>query len=240
MKRIICLLLTVCALALAGCGSAPPAGSTGKSKPVFNELKDKGTELICKVDELAECEEYTKLYTASAEVSDIINGIGADDYDSPQSVFIIEDLDKTVLDIMAPEINLPDKIAKMLRGRFVSALPSQITAMNGVSSIAATSILSYGESFIYDGISSPVVYLYTYVNGYSFMVSFIPNDENIVTANVSCVINDELSKCASVEDVMGFFRSALNYEDVSVSAATEEKYNIPHYYLFAEGGPASF
>lgn len=216
-------MLSICIFALSGCNSAPAPGSTGKSKPITNVLTDKGLELIEKVDKLAECKTVTDFYTGDAEINNIIKDIAKNDYSTPQGVFVIEDLDSLVFDKMMPETKLPEDIAKMLKGRFASTLPTQITAMSGAMRLAATSILSYGESFICEKLKEPVTYLYTYGNDYSFMVNYIPNDEHIVGGNVAVVIHDKLSNCASQEDVIAFFADVLSFEEISVSVVMKEK-----------------
>ena len=55
------------------------------------------------------------------------------------------------------------------------------------------------------------------------MVTFVPNDENIVNANVTIVMNEDLASADSVEEVEEFMKNALSFEEVSVSVATEEK-----------------
>lgn len=185
-------------------------------------LADKGLELISKVDKLAACDAFVDLYTTNQEIANILKDIAANDYSNPPGVFIIEDLDALMFKSITPAGELPDDLLQMLTARFSSTLSSQITAMNGTTSLAAASILSYEENFICEGLESFIAYLYTYGNGYSFMVNYNSNDENIVSAKVTVVVNDELSKCTSQEEVIAFFADALSYEDVSVSVLTKE------------------
>lgn len=222
MKRIICLLLAASIFALSGCSFTPTPGSTDKSEADTNTLADKGLELIGKVDKLAECEEYINLYTVEDEIAEMIQGVADNDYTNPEGIFIIENLDTIVLEKMLPEAKLPEDITKMVKDKFAATLPTQIAASNGATTLAAVSILSYSESFIYKNLQTPVTYLYTYGNGYNFMVTYIPSDEDIVNASVTAVINDGLSKCTSKEDVINFFKNALDIEGVLVSVVSEE------------------
>lgn len=222
-KTIWVTAAMICILAVTGCNTAPAPGSTGYSKPAPTALTDKGLALIGIVDKLAECEEYTALHTSSPELAGIIKGIAEQDYTGPQGVFIIENLNSMLFERILLEAKLPADIEEIVKSRFVSALPSQINGMNGAETLAATSILNYEDSFIFEDLKSPATYLYTYGNGYSFMVSYTPNDENIVNVGVMVVVNDPLSKCSTIEDVTGFFKDALYIEGVSVSVATESK-----------------
>mgnify|MGYP007049774313 CR=1 FL=1 len=215
MKKFVAALFALSMLvSLTGCVTK----TTGATP-----LADKGLNLINEVDKLAECEEYIALFSSSGEITNVIKSIAENDYDDPKAIFVIKDLDAIVFKNMMPEVKLPTDIESMVKGRFAGALPSQINAMNGAISLAATSILSHSGSFIYRELTDPVAYLYTYDNGYSFMVTFTPRDENIVNASVSIVINDGLSRCSTREDVVSFFVEALSFGDVSVSAVTKEK-----------------
>lgn len=185
-------------------------------------LTDKGLSLIGEVDRLAECEEYISFYSASDEIAGVIKDIAENDYTEPKAVFIIPHLDEIVLNSMFSEIKLPAEVKVMVKSRFALALPSQINAMNGTITVAATSILNHSDSFIYEGLKATTTYLYTYDAANSFMVTFIPSDENIVNAYVTVIFNEELSKCSTTDEVIKFFKETLNIEKVSVSEAPEE------------------
>lgn len=55
------------------------------------------------------------------------------------------------------------------------------------------------------------------------MVTFVPNDENIVNASVTVVINEKLAKAETVDEIKTFLGAVLDFEGVSVSVATEGK-----------------
>lgn len=186
-------------------------------------LTKRGFRFIDEVHRLAKCKEYTGLFTSSEEIANVIENIAENDYQEPQAVFVIDDVDAIVLKSMLPDVQLPADIMAMTKGRFANALPSQINAMNGAMNLAATAILSHNGSFIHRGLTDSVTYLYTYDRGYSFMIAYTPGEEDIVNASVSIVVNDGLSKCSTKEDVLRFFHEVLNFEDVSVSVPTEEK-----------------
>lgn len=223
MKKTICFLLAAFIFVLSGCNSTPNSGSPDKSKPAANTLTDRSLELIGKVDKLAEYVGPTNIYSSNAEITEELKNIADNDYSNPKGIFVIENLDSVVLKTMLSEIEMPEDIAKMLRNRFASVVPSQITARNGDTSLAAASILNYSESFINEDLQSPVTYLYLYENGNNFMIYYNPNDEKIVNASVSIALSDELSKCTSTEEVTDFFERTLYLEGISVTMAEEEK-----------------
>lgn len=214
MKKIITTITVIFLLfSLSACGT----------KSANNlSLTDKGLSLIGEVDRLAECEEYISLYSASDEIAGVIKGIAENEYTEPKAVFVIPNLDEIVLQSMFYEIKLPAEVEVMVKSRFALAIPTQINAMNGTINVAATSILNHSGSFIYEGLKDTTTYLYTYDAANSFMVTFTPNDENIVNANVTVIVNEELAKCSTADEVMKFLKESLNFEKVSVSEAPKE------------------
>ena len=216
MKKTIIMILTASLLMLTACSTE----TTTTNNP---SLEHKGLELIAEVDTLAENEEYIKLFSGSPELEAIISDIAKEDYSSPKEIFIIEDLEEIVLQNMLMGESLSEDVRDIIKGRLVHVLPSQINAMGGVNNIAATNILAHGDNFIFDGLNTDTTYLYTFNSSYSFMVTFAPNNENIVNANVTVVINEELANCETVDEVKAFLSAVLDFEEVSVSTATEEK-----------------
>ncbi len=215
MKKFITVLFVLSmAVSLTACNTETTS---------YTFLADKGLNLITEVEKLAQCKEYITLFSSSEEIASILENIAENDYSEPNAIFVIEDLDTMMFKSMLPESQLPTDILAMVKGRFAGALPAQINAMNGAMNLAATSILNHSGSFIYKGLTDAITNLYTYDNGYGFMVTFTPADENIVNASASIVINDELSKCATKEDVVRFFGEVLSLENISVSVVMAEK-----------------
>lgn len=223
MRKTICFLLATFMFIMSGCSFTPASGSADKSKPDANVLADKGLELIAKVDKFAECKEYINFYSSDEEITKVISDIGDNDYTNPKGIFVIKDFDTVIFENMIPNTDLPEDVVKMVKHKLATAMPSQMAAWKGSATLAAVSILNYDDSFIYESLQSPVIYLYTYKNGYNFMINYNPNDENIVNARVTVVINDELSNCTSKEEVTDFFKYPLNLEGISVTMAMEEK-----------------
>lgn len=162
-------------------------------------------------------------YSANEELANVIKGISDNDYKEPKAVYIIDNLDELMYENMLSEIKLPNDIENMVKDKFAIAVPSQLNAMNGATTVAATSILNHGDSFIFEGLHATATYLYLFDNGYNFMVTFVPKDENIVNASVNVVINEDIGKCTNTEDIIKFFKDKMSFESVSVSMATEEK-----------------
>ncbi|MFI3225873.1 MAG: hypothetical protein R3Y09_00575 [Clostridia bacterium] len=214
MKKTIIVILAMSFLLLTACSTETTNTPT---------LESKGLELIAVVDTLAESEEYITLLSASPDLTDIIADIASGDYTTPKSVFIMEDLNEIILDsmVLLTGQTISDELYDLIKGNFANVIPSQINAMGGAYNLAATSLLAYADSFIYEGLTSTTTYLYTFDSNYCFMVSFVPNDENIVNASVTIVINEDLASADTTEQVEEFLISALSIEEVSVSMETE-------------------
>ncbi len=213
------LIVSLCmAFAITACTTTP--SDSGVS------LSDRGLTLINEVDTLAESEDYISvLIGGNSELTDIIDDISAQDYKEPNAVLIINNADEMMLQNITLSLDnpLPEDIQAMVQGRFASALPSQITAMTGgVTAIGATSVLTHTDSFIHEGLEKVETYLYTFGNGYSFMVTFVPDDESIVGATTGIVVDEKLSNCSTAEEVTEYFKTEIGFENISVSSPVEE------------------
>jgi len=177
-------------------------------------LYRKGLELVQGLDTMAESKKYIEMFSTSDELVELIDKIGAQDYSVPRAVFKITDLSFASIDISEFEEPLKTK----LDNRMLTAVPSQINALQGASFIAAASIVSDSYSFICRGVEKPCFYLYQYEGDYCAGVSFIPNDENIVSAAGSFIYNEDLASADSAEAV----KEALLYNH-NVGDCTVEK-----------------
>lgn len=217
IKKIIALtVITVMAVGLTAC-----VGSNTEIKKT--SLLDKGLSLIDNVDTLSESKEYISLYSASEEITNVINDIGSKDYKEPKAVFTLNNLTEIFFDSMVGDVALSDEIKDMVKYRFSSVLPSLLNAKKGGMTTAATSIITQSDSFIDSTLQTPTTYLYVYDNEYSFMVTFVPNDENIVNATVNVVINEDLGKCTTIDEVADFLKGTVGLEEVSVSIVEKAK-----------------
>lgn len=209
-KKIVLTIITVMAVGLTACGG---------SKTDLNQtsLLDKGLSLINKVDVLAESEEYVSLFVASDEVANVVFDIGTKDYKDPKAVFVLNNLTEILFDSLVGGASLTDEVKDIVQVKFSNFLPSQLNSVNDIKTIAATSIITHSESFVNSTLKTPTTYLYVYDNEYSFLVTFVPNDENIINATVNVIVNEELGKSTTVDEVADFLKRAVGVEEVSVS-----------------------
>lgn len=217
IKKIIALtIITVMAVGLTAC-------AVSKNENKKTSLLDKGLSLIEKVETLSESKEYISLYSASEEITNIINDIGSKDYKEPKAVFTLNNLAEIYFDSIVGDVALSDEIKDMVKDRFPSVLPTQLNSKKGAMTVAATSIITYSDSFIDSTLLTTTTYLYVFDNEYSFMVTFVPYDENIVNATVNVIVNEDLGKCSTIDEVADFLKAAVGFEEVSVSIVENAK-----------------
>ena len=216
-KTILYLLLFVTICFISGCSGILLSENMDKNSSNPPQLTERGIQLISKVDTLAETEEYISLYTADTEIIDIIQNLSKQDYTKPETIFLLENGNDILLQQMIPQINLSENILQMIQNKFATLLPTKINTITSTEALVVQSILNYNESFIDLTVSSPSTYLYTYPNGYSFIVNYIPQKEGIVEANISVILHPELSQCSSTDDLIQFFKNTLLLENLNIS-----------------------
>ena len=221
-KRIITLILPL-ALVFVSVGCTVNSVSEG-------DYYQKGLNIVECMDEMAECDDYIALLSASPDMNNIIKEIGKNDYSVPKAVYKVtvtpEEIDRIFLGATGEETNLPDEILSEARTRIVLSFPSRINAMEGAYAVASTSILTKSESFISNSNEEYSLYFYIYDGGYSACVTFVPGENNIVSATGYFIINDDLSNTASQDEFSQWLFDItrimdIEVEDVSASTETE-------------------
>ena len=208
MKKIftIALALTML-LSFAGC-----SGGAEKEKSLYNA----GLDLISDIDKMAESDGYLKMMSKDPEIGKIVKDIGAGEYSLPSQVYTITGIEDSMVKVLTDGVDIGEDINKVLRSKLAPVLPSQINALGGVFNLASANILTHGKSFLSKEITSPKTYVYKYDSKYSFIVTFTPAEDNIINASANVVINEDLSKCDSVEKISAFLKDACNLENLKV------------------------
>ena len=216
-KRIISLILPL-AFAFAAAGCTVNSVSDG-------DFYKKGLSLVEKMDDMAECADYIALLSSSQDMSSIIKEIGGNDYSKPKAVYKVtvtpEEVDNIITEMLGEDINLPDEILSEARMRLVLSFPSRINAMEGSYALASTSILTKSESFISSSNEEYSMYFYIYDGGYSACVTFIPGENNIVSATGYFILNDDLSNVASQDEFAQWLFDITRLIDVEVEEVSE-------------------
>lgn len=191
---------------------------SAKSKNTDILLYSKGLELIQKMDIMAESKEYVTIMSASPELEETIKIIGEGNYSEPKAVYKI-----TIPKGTEASLYMGDNVAKVpkvleeeIERRSIASIPSRINAFSGVKSVAATSLVTLGDSFINDVLKDNVIYVYLYEGEYSAIVSFLPGSENIVNATAAFVINDTLKQITSDSEMFEWVAEYISIPDCEV------------------------
>ncbi len=229
MKKYFTIIVVSVMLFILLCGCSTKSENTDTVLSTKGENTDivlytKGLELIHRMDMMAENENYINLMSASAELKEIINGIGNNNYSEPNAVYKITLPEGATASVFEDgEITeMPEEIKTEIEKRLLTVIPSQVNALNGSTVLAATSIITFGDSFINEDLNNNTIYIYLYEGEYSAMVSFFPGNENIVGASAYFVINDSLNQISSDSEMSEWIKKCLpltDYETEKVELA---------------------
>lgn len=200
--RVLCMSVAIAAVLLGGC-----AAGEGKAERLESEeavqgqqtevsLRDEGEELIALMVEKAGSDGYRSLMTTSEEIGAILDQIVEEDYEEPQAVGQIEVTEsmRTMIYGYAgaeKDLTLSDRLKEDVDKKLVSGMASMLNARYGATTLAAVSLINSGSSFRFDGLDQGTIYFYFYEDGYPAMVSFYPEDNGVVSANASFLLNPE-------------------------------------------------
>lgn len=172
-------------------------------------LKEHGIQLTLQMSQLANNQEYLNLCSNSKEVNKIVADISQCKYDIPEKVFCVSHLQSS--------LNMSDNLNPVIIERLVRAIPSQLNALSGSASLAASSLLVSEDAFFYEmSLKEPVIYLYHYKEDWQSMVIFLPIRDDIILANSYFVHHSMLNDIKNSSDVKSFFREVLKMDKVCV------------------------
>ena len=189
-----------------------------KSENTSTLLYIKGLELIQRMDIMAESEEYINLVSASMELGETVRKIGEGNYSEPKAVYKITIPKEAAASLyMGDKITeVPEELKREIERRFIVSIPTRINALNGSKFVAATSVVTLGDSFINDDLKNNTLYIYLYEGEYSAMVSFFPGNENIVGTSAGFVINDSLNQITSDSEMSEWIAEYASLVDCEI------------------------
>jgi len=165
-------------------------------------LKQKGLKIVAVVDFLAEDKTYPAFFSQSDAIRDIVAEIGKEDYSKPRVIFEIKGLAEAMFNQLPGDLILGQKLKDLLGNRFSASLGGQINVARGSTYLAAASLLSYGESFIFSGITEATTYLYLYDGDYSMLVNFSSSSEDDVVSGYGTIVySDAFVEASNAQDV---------------------------------------
>ncbi len=169
-------------------------------------LLDKGRCLIDRMRGLASSKDYVEYCSASSEISRCVSDMADWLESAPKSVFVMENMR---FDDMKKFSKASSDIRRHIRECMTSALPARLNAMSGSSVLAAASMLSVDDSFLFCGLDESKTYLYLYPSGCGVIVNFRPASLWNVRVQAGLVVGDFLRGLESAADVEHFFAGKL-------------------------------
>lgn len=218
IKINVMLLVTAAVLSTTACSTVNKQNGENTTS-----LYKKGVEMTKQMDLQAENTEYIKLFTSSDTMIKTVTDIGNQDYQKPKAVYEIIGLEDSVIELLfkQADVSLDKEIQEIIKGKFGRSITSQINAQNGAEFLAATSMLTGENSFLYNGLDKQKTYLYLYEGKYSSMVTFVPFEDNIVTASANIVMQKSFAEVETAGDVASFFKEAIGLSDLTISIVND-------------------
>ena len=204
-KTNILVLALVLTMVLSACGSAGEKAGEAKSS-----LYDKGLEVVVLLDEMVKNDAYVQLYTASPEIQEIVETIGAGDYAAPSAVYQISfpgESFKALAEAMGGDVSMDgmsEELTRAVEQKLLGAVVSQLNAMGGATKLAAMSVCTTGKTFVNEEISADLIYLYVYENTPPVAITFVRGDDATVSATGTFLLCDDLNT-ASEQTISEFF-----------------------------------
>ena len=156
---------------------------------------------------------------------DLVKMIGSQDHTTPVSVSQIQtDFDTLMQAVGSADqvLQLPENVLNHLKKGIITSLPTMLdTQQNNMTIIAASSLCKAGKTFVAEGLTESTMYLYVFDAAVPVFVTFVPGDDNSVSASASFVILDETASPADAEDVKALFQTAgipAEFSEISLSA----------------------
>ena len=156
---------------------------------------------------------------------DLVKMIGSQDHTTPVSVSQIQtDFDALMQAVGGADQvqQLPENVLNHLKKGIITSLPTMLdTQQNNMTIIAASSLCKAGKTFVAEGLTESTMYLYVFDAAVPVFVTFVPGDDNSVSASASFVILDETASPADAEDVKALFQTAgipAEFSEISLPA----------------------
>ena len=193
-KKAICAVVLLTLLfSFCGCGEK-------------KSLADHGMDVVELIEEAINSEEYVMIYSASEQITRVIEEVAKGDFSELEAVYSIR-IDEDDLLEMA-DVNLddmPEALQKVMKSKMVGSVANMINARSGSEKLATSSIISMGKTFAYKEEVENQIYLYIFEDAMPIMVSFVAGEEGTVSAGGTVIFADDF-ECDSADDVEDLLR----------------------------------
>ena len=204
-KRVrLMALIVLILLLMSACGS--PAKGQPQDLSAF--LVKEGIALTCEMGKLAQTKEYVALMSASGNLEEIIGKAATGDYTTPQNAYVVKLTAEGLLraiKAVAGETEIPANVLDILKYKInASTFANVINAGYGSEMLAATSLLTWGKSYVQpEGWAENAILLLEYPGEFSSMVSFTQSGEGVISASSVLVKNGEKDMRTMLTEYLG-------------------------------------
>lgn len=154
----------------------------------------------------------------------MVTEIGADEYTAPNQAVLITVPDETVDTViknMAAELNLSDDAYEMAVTKMLLSVPGMINAQQGVTAVAATSLLNAGKAFRQHKELTANAYVVLIYDNHSSITMFRNAADGITSASATFLFpSDELKKAVTDETVFDYFSERFGISEFEVEYIT--------------------
>ena len=191
-KGLCVILLLTLIFVLSGCGEK-------------KRLVDHGMDVVKLIEEAINSEEYVMIYSASEQIARVIDGVAEGDFSEPEAVYSITIDEDDLLEMADVDLDdVSESLQKVMKSKMAGALSNMINARAGADSLAASSIISMGKTFVYGDKIENQIYLYTFEDAKPIMVSFVAGEDGAVNASGTIILTDdfEVDSADELEDIL--------------------------------------
>ncbi len=188
--------------------SACATPAQGKPQDLTGFLVKEGIALTGEMDKLAETKEYVALMSSAGTLGEVIDKAAAGDYTAPENAYVVKLTDeglKKAIGAAAGETAVPENVLEILKYKVNAAMfANLINAAYGSEMVAATSVLTWGKSYIQpEGWADNTILVLEYPGEFSSMVSFTQSGEGVISATSVFMKNGETDIATMLTDYLG-------------------------------------
>lgn len=214
MKKLLVMILILALVLASGCA--------GAAKSLDVTLAEKGLEMTRHMDELASSEAYVAAMSAAAELSEIISTIGAADHTAPDEIYLITFPEGSLQAVIGSgNLGLPKELSSWIEYRAYTAIPAQLAAFSGATTLAAVSCISYNDSFLCRELTTPTLMLYRFSGEYSVIATFRPGQDGTVSEAALFVPNAGIfADAKTADDISELLTKLMGVSKINVTTVT--------------------
>ena len=193
-KKAICIVLLLTLLfAFSGCGEK-------------KRLVDHGMDVVELIEEAINSEEYVMIYSASEQITRVIEEVAKGDFSELEAVYSIRIDEDDLLEMADVDLDdMPESLQKVMKSKMAGSVANMINARSGAEKLATSSIISMGKTFAYEEEVENQIYLYIFEDAKPIMVSFVAGEDKTVSAGGTVIFADDF-ECDSADDVEDLLR----------------------------------